>query len=231
MSTSPRGPTPSRKPSSPVQVLSVPVNLPVCVRFLGPVLGLDTHWRSGRTIPCPGPDECPVSLHRTALIWKGYGPVEAWESSCRHWRSFVLEVTESLEEDLRGRDLRGEVWQLHRMQKSGKTDPVAGIFCERLPEHSLSKTFDIVPVLLRLFHVPRLTLGTRNPMPPKVVIEPVEGNPPNLPLELQQAEKPQDAGRKMEDARELWRRLREEQSRRPAAKETSLNGNQEGGQS
>jgi hypothetical protein len=100
------------------------------------------------------------------------------------WRAWVLEVTESLEEALRGRELRGETWTLFRVQKNGKTDPVQAVYCERVPESKLSTTFDILPVLLRLFHVSSLRLGAANPLPPKIMMEPVAGDAPTIPADL-----------------------------------------------
>jgi len=97
----------------PVRVVSVPIEIPLVVRFLGPVMGLETHWKSSRTIPCPGVDTCPPALHRLGTIWRGYSAAESWDDAAHVWRPSVLEVTECLEETLRGRDLRGEVWALH----------------------------------------------------------------------------------------------------------------------
>lgn len=215
MATSPRKSTGSRSSSSPVHVLSVPENIPVTVRFLAGYQGLDTHWRSGRTIPCPGPDECLSSMHKSGIIWKGYAPVEAWEELGRLWVPFVLEVTESLEEQLRGRDLRGEVWTLFRVQKNGRTDPVAGIYCERLAEGKLSPAFDVKPVLLRLFHVSELRLGRANPLPPKIMLEAVAGDAPNLPAELVEMSTPQNDPEKVKAAADLWRAFKERGYRQP----------------
>jgi len=205
MPWSPRQGSSAHGPNSSVQVLSVPDNLPIIVRFLGPVLGLETHWRSGRSIPCPGPGDCPSTIHRTGTIWKGYAPVEAWEPANRHWRSWVLEVTESLEEQLRGRDLRGEVWILSRIRKHGKADPINAVYSERFPEEKLSKCFEIHPVLIRLFHVSELRLGACNPLPPKVMIEPVKGDAPTLPPELVNVDEPADNAEKKRSLGEMIR--------------------------
>src|SRR6266567_598198 len=183
MPTSSRGPPSSSHGGSPVQVLSVPENLPIVVRFLGPYRGLVVHWKSGRSEPCDGPGECNASLHRLPPIWKGYAPVEQWDGPAKLWRPAALEVTGNLEEVLRDRELRGEVWTLLRRTKKGKTDPVQGVFCERLSDNKLSAFFDVVPVLLRLFNRTSLRLDVPNFTAPKVILEAVAGDAPKLPPE------------------------------------------------
>lgn len=183
--------TPPRKaakpPMLPVQVLSVPAESPIAIRFLGAIYGLNTHWHSGKSVPCPGAQECPLPVHRSRMLFKAYGPVERWEATHGVWRPAVLEITENLEERLRGRDLRGEVWVLSREDAKAKASPVIGAFCEALPHAEVSAAFDIVPILCRFYHVQTLALGAANPIPPKVFLEAVEGPPPNLPPELQPA--------------------------------------------
>lgn len=193
---------------SPVRVLSVPADNPMCVRFLADVLGLDTHWKSGRTIPCSGVGECPVSLHRLGIIWRGYAPVEVWEPAPKLWRPFVLEVTESLEETLRGRQLRGEVWALSRSEDRGRSSPVIGVYCESLREAAVSPAFDVQPILLRLFHVSSLNLGSRNPLPPRLLLEAVPGEAPHLPPDLQPKPGTVQTPKELEAAKKAWERFR-----------------------
>lgn len=203
--------TPRAVPSAqaqPVRILSVHHDQPVAVRFLGPLLGLNTHWHSGRSIPCPGPADCPASIHRTRTVYKAYAPVESWDGACKVWRPSVLEATEHLEETLRGRQLRGQVWILSRASERGKTDPVIGIFCEELAESAVSKPFDIVPVLLRFFHVSTLNLGVANPLPPKLVLEAVAGAPPNLPQDLLPVEPVEPTAEERAKLREQLQKMR-----------------------
>lgn len=192
----------------PVRVLSIPAGIPMCVRFLGPVLGLDTHWKAGRSIPCPGWEDCPSGIHKLGIIWRGYAAAEAWDPGKRHWKPFVLEVTEALEERLRDRDLRGETWAIHRTEEKGRSSPVVGVFCERLPAEELRQAFDIEPVLRRLFHCSALKLGTRNPLPAKVLLEPVAGKAPTLPAELQAHRSPGQEKKDMDQAWQQWERFR-----------------------
>lgn len=192
----------------PVRVLSVPSGIPVCVRFLGPIRGLDTHWKAGGTVPCKGADECPIALHRLGVIWRGYSPVEAWEASKRVWRPYVLEVTEALEERLRGRELRGETWSLHRVEEKGKSAAVAGVYCETIESAELREAFDVEPILRRLFHCGPLRLDTRNPLPPKLLLEALPGKAPNLPEDLRPEVSAETEKEERAKAAELWKKLR-----------------------
>lgn len=194
----------ARNPAEAVRVLSVPLGVPIVVRFLGDILGLDTHWKSGRTVPCAGEDECPSSLHRLGVIWRGYAAVEMWIGSKSHWQPSALEVTEALEERLRGRELRGETWSLHRTEIKGKSSPVVGIFCEKGEPNELREAFELEPILRRLFHVARLNLGRRNPLPPRVMLEPVPGKAPRLPDALADAGTPDNTEKEKQEAQKIW---------------------------
>lgn len=170
--------------SAAVQLFESPPNVPQTVRFLGPYLGAIFHWHANRSWPCPGPAECPNTIHRARSVWKGFAPAERWCETSRLWFPGVQGVTEALEELLRGRTLRGEVWLLTRIQEGRKAGPLRGVYCERQQEGVLSPCWDILPVLLRLLHVDKLLLGVPNPMPAKLVIEPTAGPAPHLPPEL-----------------------------------------------
>ena len=197
---------PRPAPLEPVRVLSVPEGIPICVRFLGPILGLDTHWKNG-TKPCPGEDECPPTIHRLGIIWRGYAPVESWENSRQVWRPWVLEVTEALEETLRGRQLRGETWLLERTREKGRTAAVIGVYCEAMLPDDVRPGFDVEPVLRRIFHCGKLRLGTRNPVPAKVMLEVMPGKPPVLPGEQAQPERVEEDNEKRQQALELMRKF------------------------
>jgi len=197
-----------RAPLEPVRVLSVPEGIPIVVRFLADVVGLDTHWKSGRTIPCPGVEECAPTVHRLGVIWRGYSPVEAWEASKGVWRPWVLEVTEALEERLRGRFLRGETWSLHRTEQKGRTSAVIGVYCEKTAPDEVRPAFEVEPVLRRIFHCGSLRLGTRNPLPPKIMLEALPGKAPTLPADLAQAGTGNEEAKDREQAFEMWKRFR-----------------------
>lgn len=170
--------------ASAVRVLSVPAGPPVVVRFLDKLSGLLTHHNGKKPFDCKGEGKCPAGLHRLRLIYKGYSPVELWDPAQQLWIPTVLEVTEHLEEMLRARSLRGEVWLLSRGENAKPNSPVKGLFCERQLSAKVSKPFDMLPVLLRLYHTDSLLLGASNPLPPKVMLQPVQGEAPNLPEEI-----------------------------------------------
>lgn len=170
-----------------VRVLSVPIGAPVIVRFLGPVQGLLLHWHGGRSVPCQGTGDCPPTVHRSRTLWRGYGAVEGWDEAWSKWRPAVLEVTEGLEEYLRGRTLRGEVWQLVRDGALGKRAPVEGAYCETQEDQAVSPWFDPLPVLQRFYHTTSIVLGALNPLPPRTSLPAVSGPAPNLPVGLRPA--------------------------------------------
>jgi len=161
----------------PVRILSVPNGFPLSIRFLGPYLGLTTHWHSGRTHPCLGSERCIPTIHRSRTVWKAYAPVESWEIVTELWIPAVLEITESLESHLTGRRLRGETWILSR-SASKKVGSVIGVYTETVPEKDLRPAFSIVSILERFYHQKDLQLGTPNPIPPQVFLNAQEGPGP-----------------------------------------------------
>ncbi len=182
---------PDLSPSSPVrpvQVLSIKTGVPVVVRFLSGYGGILTHYAGKVPTWCAGPGVCPATEHKKKLIWKGYAPVHSWLKSAGQWQPDVLEITERLEEVLRGRDLRGEVWLLERRGEGHKSDPLFGAFCSRADLSEIGPTFDPLPVVQRLYHAPALQFGAANPMPPKVLLPNVAGVAPVLPRQLEGTE-------------------------------------------
>jgi hypothetical protein len=88
------------------------------------------------------------------------------------WAAVVLEITEALEEQLRGRDLTGEMWHLMRSAVSKKSAQVSGIFYSKRTEAQLSKTFDVIAPIQRLYHSTELEFGAVNALPAKGMVEP-----------------------------------------------------------
>lgn len=196
--------------------------------FLAGYDGLDTHHTSKQPFPCEGIDRCSYCKRRQGIIWKGYAPVLAWDATKSLWHPFVLEITESLEEELRGRDLRGEVWHLFREGKGKNNDPLTGLFAERKTGRVVIEPFDIVPVLLRLYHVSSLRLGRPNTMPAKLVLPAIAGDAPALPPGASPATEAKPDPAKVQSFREL-RQQAEEAARRRAGGQTrptgEVNGN------
>jgi hypothetical protein len=176
-----------------VRVLAIAANVQYTIRFLGPYEGLLTHWVRGRSVPCEGPNTCPIAIHRCRTVWKGYAPIEQWDQVTECWWPAVLEITEALEELLRGRKLRGEVWLVGRPQEGRRPAPVCGVLHERCQESALPPPFDVTPVLLRFYHCSTLVLGVINPIPSRVVLPASVGQPPTFSAALEPT-RPETAG-------------------------------------
>lgn len=173
---SPQGP--DRGLPRSVSVLRVPKVGAICVRFLGSYTGAILHYLKDGSIPCDGDGACPATLHKTKSIWRGWAPVEQFERSTGKWWPEVLEITEYLEEQLHGRALRGETWALGRYVQSKKKGKVWGQYLEQAEPEGLRPAFDILPILLRLFHVLSIRLGVSNPVPRRLFMQPAEGETP-----------------------------------------------------
>jgi len=154
-----------------VEVLNIKANTRHIVRLLGPIEGMLTHWRSGKSTPCPGVGKCLSHEREQSTIWKGYAPAEEWFDELQAWLACVLEVTECLEEEMRDRQLRGQIWCLTRPQDDKKSAPVQGFFMEQSEENELGLAVDIVPVLERLYHGKPMQLGVANPIVAKQIRE------------------------------------------------------------
>jgi hypothetical protein len=165
----------------PVRILPVPPRSPIVVLFLSAVRGLITHWSAKQSFACPGDDRCAPAIHRCRSLWKGYAAVECWQFDVSAWIPAVLEVTENLEEQLRGMRLRGQVWSLERSGTKKKGDPVNGLFLETRKAELVSPAFDIVPALQRLYHTSELKLDVPNPTPSQLLLPPVLRPGPTLP--------------------------------------------------
>jgi hypothetical protein len=170
MDTAPSGPSGSARP---VGTRSVPKAVPITVCFAGPIQGVITHRYQGKTWACPGASPCPAAIHRSMTIWKGYAPGREWDFTTKAWEPCVIEVTECLEEQLRGRQLAGEVWLLTRQATKGKSGKVVGTFLERRQDPELVLAFEILNPLRRLFHQEHFEIGVPNPLAPRLMLAPV----------------------------------------------------------
>lgn len=161
-----------------VRLISPKLDQLVYCRFLGAYRGLITHWARKRTTVCPGASLCPPADHRLRSVWRGYAPVELWLPAAACWRAGVLELTESAEEKLRGRTLRGEVWAFLRTGATQEKSRVEADYCERLASDQLRSPFDVDPILKRFYRVLDLPRDTENPLPTKVRLADVAGPGP-----------------------------------------------------
>ena len=59
-----------------------------------------------------------------------------------------------------------------------KREPVTGLLVETLDAATLPPAIDVRPVLLTIYHVQRVSLDVRNPLPPRIMVQPSAGEPP-----------------------------------------------------
>lgn len=153
----------------------------ITVRFLGNYLGIHTHWSGKSSVPCC--QECPNTLHRGKVVWKGFGAVERWrdEPYC-DWEPTVLEITERLDESLYGLELRGQVYQLGRTLGAHSKPEVTATHLGQDVEN-LSPCFDARPVVERMYRpATPIVWGLRPLCPPRMFVSPVKApRPPFIP--------------------------------------------------
>jgi hypothetical protein len=202
-------PQPPWAPGKGVRVLRVDPETPVVVLFLGPLLGHLEHWVSKATVPCLGlGGNCP-NHSRGRLLFYAYAPVLWQDPRTNRPDPWILQATASLEEQLRGIELRGQVWLLTRDPDGGKTAEVVGKFVEKRNADSLPPPHAVVPHLRRMFQVKELNLPVANPNPPKVVPEVADVAPlvlaevkPYIPMAELSAEERQKAQARLQAARD-----------------------------
>ena len=216
---SPAGGPPPAKPIQ-IEVVRVEAGAAILFRTLSQSYGgLFTHYK-GKSRYCPGEDFC--QLHKMDRIWKGYCAAEWWlEKECV-WRPCVLEITESLELDMRAHFNRGQVWEIYREQKTSKKAPqVCGKLHETLDGKRLRPAFDIVPVLRALYHVDAVDLTKRNPCAPRLLAEDVKDDPPAI-LATRSVEEmdPAEYAAKRKQLNELFQRNKTT----PTERRKTLNG-------
>jgi hypothetical protein len=188
----------------PVRVLSLKRRESATVLFLGCYRGVWTHYAGGQTILCPGPDRCTLPGHgRLKRFWKGYAAGEIWREKEDLWLPVIVEITSTLEERLRGRTLRGEVWTLTRKHGKKATTPLLGEFLTTIGPPILSPAFDLEAPLKRFFGVETLGPDVENPAIPQLCLPPVRrpGPPDPLAADVSVAES---------DQREAWRLWQQE---------------------
>lgn len=144
-----------------------------------PLLGYMTHWRNNATRVCRGVQQCEPALHRIDQIWYGYLAIERWDDQSQLWIPHVLQVTESLELDLRKKLERGQYWELSMVAVKKKGNPTRGQLIGRCDEEELPLPFDVLQVLRSIFHCPDLQPpAIANPTPGRIALKPSTGAPP-----------------------------------------------------
>jgi hypothetical protein len=167
------------------------------------LLGLMTHWQRGRSVYCPGQDDCPNTTHALDAVWKGYVAAELWIDARKQYFPTVLEVTESCELDMRGRYARGQLWQLDRAGSvRGKKCPVAALLVGKQEAGVCPPSFDPLPLLQQLYHRLDVRCALPNPLPGRIFAAPHAGEAPAA----DQVDQPVNP----RETRELWRKMMDE---------------------
>lgn len=188
-----------------VRVVSVQRGEGCVIVFVGSLDGCLSHWAQGRSWLCPGPELCPRALHAGKTLFKAFASVRIWAQSSGSWRPAVLEVTEHLEEQLRGRALPGEEWMLTRAGRGHKSDPVSGCLLGRREEPDLLVRFDHRPAVYRMYHTDQVRWGLCNPLQPRMHLPAIEAAGPTLPMVLEPAEAAGPSAEQLARIRELAR--------------------------
>jgi hypothetical protein len=174
--------------------------------------GLFTHYvrvqGKGESVYCD-PAFCCTGRVRDKRFWKGYAACQWWRPELKVWVPITLEITESLELDFRDRFARGQVWELYRGEKTKrKQSPTMGRLLRQDAPESVPPEFDYKPPLSSLYHVFELDLSVKNPLPKRVLVEPIADEGPELPkVSLEQMFR-------QEQTREYVRLKQEEQRKR-----------------
>jgi len=93
----------------------------------GRVMGCFTRYLGNGSVFVPSHASGEVKEGKP-VIWKGYLSAVQYHRDIKKWVPVVLEVTERLEQDLRGRVARGQLWKISRGPKDGnKRIPLRGV--------------------------------------------------------------------------------------------------------
>lgn len=158
-----------------VRVESCPKEGTIVVLFLSPIDGILTHWSRKGSVPCPGVQDCPSSLHKDIGIWKGYASA-MWlqrnhETNSRAWVPCVFEVTEKALEEI-GVEVNPVncIFKLERRRsRTGKSEVSAEVYKTGVQhEH---KVFPYRPVVERMYHTRAIRWGVLPDVPPPVYAE------------------------------------------------------------
>jgi len=179
------------RPSShvPLDVITVPDDTVLYVRFLGPWDGILTHYGKRRPIACPGPDECDKPTHRGKGIWRGYAPVEYYrDRPYEDWCAAVLQISERLVECLGTDELRGQVWELSRViGRYGKKE-CTGTRMEDVDPEGLRLDVSIYEVVERMYRPVEPLWGVKPYFKPVSTLAPTKGAPPRALVERKERE-------------------------------------------
>lgn len=162
-----------------VEMLSIPDEGQITVRFLSEARSILTHRVGEDTLACPGEKYCPSATHRAKTLWKAYAAVERWRDvPFEDWIPEVLEITERLWERLAGRVLRGEVWTLKReVGRSGHKECV-GEHVDTINEEHLRSDVVLETTVCRVYRTDNILWDVDPFLPVRQILAPSHGERP-----------------------------------------------------
>lgn len=170
---------PPEATSYALRLFRIPPGSEFRLRTLSPAYsGLLSHYTRNGSEWC-NPRGCQSPYHKKGPIWKGYCTCDLYDEANRWWAPIVFELTETCELDFRGVYKRGQVWVVERAAIVEKSKPPcrARLIGEADPAE-LPPAYDYMPVLRSVYHAFELTVGIPNPLPPRVMVQPMTGAPP-----------------------------------------------------
>jgi len=135
-----------------VRVERAKVGQPLTIAPRGPWRGLYAHYNGKRSVPCFGND-CPN--HTKEPIWYGFMPVVLISQDALGMRQAIAELTEHAAAKLVGVQLRGIVLKLFRAKLNKESAVDVDFLPETVREASLPPSFDVAPILSRLYRSDR----------------------------------------------------------------------------
>lgn len=152
-------PPPKKLREGSIHLLAIRAGETYACCVLGPMVGLQTHWAGGRSVPCT---ESDCRVHDCPITWKGYVPVivdgHTWNGACKGSFPWVLIVTEEIGEDATAWR-RGLCLQVMRPGKKSNGALAWNPLTIKTPD-PLRPTFDVRPFVLRAAGLPQ-TVGLR----------------------------------------------------------------------
>lgn len=171
----------------PIEVLKVRATDTHYVRFLGPLRQLGTHFagKSRAPLVCWGHEPGRCRNHKLPYKSKWYAPALVYIYDEKVWRRCVVEATEPLERQLRGKVLRGQEWCLRKVKPNpqAKYVQIEGLFIDTPATGNLPEAFPVDPVLQRVFGELELPPPETNFLPERPFAPDEPGAPPTVLVE------------------------------------------------
>lgn len=218
-----RRPRPAYEPGAAIELemLAVPKEGSVTVRFLGEARSILTHRIKDESFACPGEEHCPTANHRARTTWKAYAPVEAWRPAPHDdWMPAVLEITERLWGKLRGRPIKGEVWKLFRQTGRHGYREVCGSPQGLVLPERLRTDVTVEEVVKRVYRTTLIAWDVEEYLPAPPILEPSKDQPPQTDRVKNPKPRPKDESM---SNREFVERLKNDVGR-PVEAEPARNG-------